>query len=157
MLTIERDRTLNYSTTYEAIFANALSLFEQMFIKYATKSNIIEMSIYQGALLSLHYMEDDNIYKPKQALYARRVRQLKSRNKHLEETIHLEHEFNNIKDTADTLYELDKTTKETQYEKIDRMKSNYKHHTQLAQLEIQEEFLNVNRNEQEKERNRLQW
>ena len=69
----------------------------------------------------------------------------------------LEHEFNNIKDTVDTLYELDKTIKETQYEKIDRMKLNYKHHTQLAQLEIREKFLNVNRNEQEKERNRLQW
>ena len=45
MLTIERDRTLNYSITHKAIFANALSLFEQMFIKYETKSNIIEMSI----------------------------------------------------------------------------------------------------------------
>ena len=37
-------------------------------------------------------------------------------------------EFNKIKDTAETLYELDKPIKETQYEKMDRMKLNYKHH-----------------------------
>ena len=30
------------------------------------------------------------------------------------------------------------------------MKLNYKHHTQLAQLEIREEFLNANRKEQRK-------
>ena len=72
-------------------------------------------------------------------------------------TKQLKQEFNNITSTAHSLHQLDNTTKETQYEKIDRMKLNYKHYTQLAQLEIREEFLNVNRNEQEKERNRLQW
>ena len=89
------------------------------------------------------YMEGDNIYEPKQALYARRVRQLKARNNHLKETIDLEmmtkqlkQYFNNILSTVRSFQQLDKTAKETQYEKSDRMKLNYKHHTQLAQLEI---------------------
>ena len=139
MLTNERDRTSNYSTTYETIFAKALSLFEQIFMQY-------------------------NIYEPKQALYARRVRQLKTKNNHLKETLDLDMMtkqlklyFNNILSTAHSLQQLDKTAKETQYEKSDRMKLNYKHYTQLAQLEIREEILNVNKKEQEKERNRLQW
>ena len=164
MLTIERDKTSNYSTTYETIFSDALLLFEQMFRKKEVKANIFKMTIYQGALLSLQHMEGDNIYEPKQALYARRVKQLKTKNKHLKQTINLdtmtkqlEYEFNNIKNTADTLHELDKPIIETHYEKIDRMKANYKKHTFLSQLEIREEFLIVNRNEQAKERNRLQW
>ena len=69
----------------------------------------------------------------------------------------LEYEFSNIKKIADTLHELDKPIIETHYEKIDRMKANYKKHTFLSQLEIREELLIVNRNEQAKERNRLQW
>ena len=59
--------------------------------------------------------------------------------------------------TAHSLQPLDKTVKETQYKIGDRMKLNYKHYTQLAQLEIREEILNVNKTEKEKERNRLQW
>ena len=37
-----------------------------MFIQYETKSNIFKMTIYQGALLALQYMEGDNIYEPRQ-------------------------------------------------------------------------------------------
>ena len=39
----------------------------------------------------------------------------------------------------------------------DRMRMNFKHYTQLAQLEIRDEILTVNKKELEKERNRLQW
>ena len=109
-------------------------------------------------------MEGDNKYDPKQALYTRRVKQLKSRNEHLATSINLEkmtneleQSFNNIKSTATSLRQLDKIEKETQYERGDRMKTNYRHHTQLSQLEIREEILNVNRRETEKERNILQW
>ena len=101
------------------------------------------MTIYQGALLSLQYIKGDNKYDPKQALYTRRVQQLKRRNKHLTETINLEkmanklkQSFTNINSTAHSLQQLDKIEKETQYEISDRMKTNYKHHTQLWQLEV---------------------
>ena len=120
------------------------------------------MTIYQGALLSIQYYEGDNIYDPKQALYSRRVKQLKIKNKKIKQTLNLdtmakqlEQEFYKIKNAADTLHELDKPIIETHYEKIDRMKENYKKHTFLSQLEIREELLIVNRNEQAKERNRL--
>ena len=118
------------------------------------------MTIYQGALLSLQHMEGDDIHEPKQALYTRRVKQLKARNSHLTKQLKLY--LNNILSTAHSLQQLDKTAKETQYEKSDRMRLNYKNHTQLAQLEIREEILNVNKKELEKERkgketNRLQW
>ena len=56
-----------------------------------------------------------------------------------------------------TLQQLDKIEKGTQYERGDRMRTNYRHHTQLSQLEIREEILNVNKKEKEKERNILQW
>ena len=69
----------------------------------------------------------------------------------------LKQSFNNIKSAATYLQQLVKIEKETQYEIGDRMKLNYKHHTQLAQLEIREEILNVNKKEKQKERNRLQW
>ena len=135
-----------------------------MFELHERKQNIIKMTIYQGALLALQYMEGDNKDDPKQALYTRRVRQLKSRNKYLHASTDLEkmtnelkQKFNNIKTAAKTLEQLDKSEKETQYERGDRMKTNFKHHTQLAQLEIRDEILNVNQKEKEKERNRLQW
>ena len=115
MLTIERDRSSNYSTIYESVFTNATSLFDQMFIQYETKANIFKMAIYQGALLSLQYMEGDNKYDPKQALYTRRVKQLKLRNKHLTKTIDLEkmtnklkQSFTKIKSKAHSLQQLDK-------------------------------------------------
>ena len=72
-------------------------------------------------------------------------------------TNQLKQSFNDITSTAHALQQLDKTEKETQYEIGDRMKLNYKRYTQLAQLEIREEILNVNKKEREKERNRLQW
>ena len=72
-------------------------------------------------------------------------------------TKQLKQDFNNIISTAHSLQQLDKTVKETQYEIGDRMKLNYKHYTQLAQLEIREELLNVNKKEKKNERNKLQW
>ena len=47
-----------------------------MFIQHETKSNIMKMTIYQGALLSLQHMEGDNKDDPMQSLYTRRAKQL---------------------------------------------------------------------------------
>ena len=59
MLTIERDRVSNYSNVYELIFSPALEAFEKMF-----EQNIMKMTIYQGALLSLQHMEGHNKEDP---------------------------------------------------------------------------------------------
>ena len=69
----------------------------------------------------------------------------------------LKQAFTNINNAEFSLQQLDRIEKETQYERGDRMKTHYKHHTQLSQLDVREEILNVNRKEKEKESNRLQW
>ena len=51
----------------------------------------------------------------------------------------------NIIIAAKTLEQLDKIAKETQYERGDRMRMNFKHQTQLAQLEIRDEIITVNK------------
>ena len=79
MLIIERDRASNYSKIYESIFSSALMTFEKMFDLYERKQNIMKMTIYQGALLSLQHMEGDNKDDPMQSLYTTRVRQLKKK------------------------------------------------------------------------------
>ena len=79
MLAIES----NYSNVYEMIFAPALDAFEKMFEYDEIRRNIIKMTIYQGTLTSLQFMEGDNKYDPIQALYTRRVRQLKDKNNNL--------------------------------------------------------------------------
>ena len=79
MLTIERDRVSNYSKIYESIFSFALDTFERMFDLNERKQNIMKMTIYQGALLSLQYIEGDNKDDPMQSLYTTRVRQLKKK------------------------------------------------------------------------------
>ena len=68
----------------------------------------------------------------------------------------LKQKFDNIIIAAKTLEQLDKIRKETQYERGDKMRINFKHHTHLAQLEIRDEILTVNKKEREKEINRLQ-
>ena len=65
--------------------------------------------------------------------------------------------FNPINSAAKTLKELDQNDKENSEEKGDKMMMNLIHHAQLAQLEIGEEILAVNKKEMAKERNRLQW
>ena len=82
------------------------------------EKNIINMSIDQGPLLSLQHMEGDNKYDPKQALYTKRVRQLKSRNEHILLSVNLEKMTNKLKQKFDkiiiaakTLEQLDKIEK----------------------------------------------
>ena len=70
----ETEQAITQKSMNQCIFSPALSIFEKMFDFNERKQNIMKMTIYQGALMSLQHMEDDNKDDPMQALYARRVK-----------------------------------------------------------------------------------
>ena len=119
MLTIERDRASNYSKVYETIYSPALFIFEKMLDLNERKQNNMKMKIYQRASMSLQHMEGDNKDDLMQALYARRVKQLRLRNTYFlsrnnldQRTTELKEICESINFSAKTHEQLDKNDKE---------------------------------------------